>query len=352
MKTSTTPLDYLQKVRADGYATSLNYVQNVYNVVLKYNLTQYDNLNAAAAAHKQERSGTMGFSPYICMQTHSTCYTQTRKMKVKGILWHSTGANNPTLKRYVQPYEGEANYNEAIAKLGKNTSRNDWNHINHQAGLNAWIGKFADGSVGTVQTMPWDYRPWGCGSGSKGSCNNGWIQFEICEDGLNDRAYFEKVYNEAVQLTAFLCKKFNLDPMGTVNMGGVQVPVITCHNDAHKLGYGSGHADINHWFPKFGKNMATAREDVKKAMGAAAPVTPATTQAPKPATPAPAVSNNNFRVRVTATALNIRKGPGTNYAITGCIRDKGVYTIVETKNNWGRLFSGAGWISLAYTKRQ
>ena len=58
-----------------------------------------------------------------------------------------------------------------------------------------------------------------------------------------------------------------------------------------------------------------------------------------------------YLVKVTATALNIRKGAGTNYAITGCIKDKGVYTIVEEKNGWGRLKSGAGWISLSYTRK-
>jgi N-acetylmuramoyl-L-alanine amidase len=55
-------------------------------------------------------------------------------------------------------------------------------------------------------------------------------------------------------------------------------------------------------------------------------------------------------VRVTASVLNIRSGAGTSYPVTGQIKDKGVYTIVEEKNGWGRLKSGAGWISLAYTK--
>ncbi|MDR1692056.1 MAG: N-acetylmuramoyl-L-alanine amidase [Oscillospiraceae bacterium] len=59
-------------------------------------------------------------------------------------------------------------------------------------------------------------------------------------------------------------------------------------------------------------------------------------------------------VRVTADALNIRNGPGTSFSITGVIKDKGEYTIVETgsgpgANRWGRLKSGAGWISLDYT---
>lgn len=58
-----------------------------------------------------------------------------------------------------------------------------------------------------------------------------------------------------------------------------------------------------------------------------------------------------YRVRVIADALNIRKGAGTSYAVTGCITDGGVYTIVEEKNGWGKLKSGLGWISLDYTKK-
>lgn len=117
--------------------------------------------------------------PLECMMTQSTCYRGTKVMEVKGVLWHSTGANNPHLKRYVQPDDNAPNRQEMLKKLGTNIYKNDWNHISVQAGLNAWIGKLADGTVTTVQTMPWNYRPWGCGSGIKGSCNNGWIQFEI-----------------------------------------------------------------------------------------------------------------------------------------------------------------------------
>ena len=61
-----------------------------------------------------------------------------------------------------------------------------------------------------------------------------------------------------------------------------------------------------------------------------------------------------YDVRVTADVLNIRKGPGTNYASVGRIRDKGVYTIVAESTGtgakkWGKLEAGAGWISLDYT---
>jgi hypothetical protein len=115
--------------------------------------------------------------PLVCMMTNSTCYKETYTLNPVGILWHSTGCNNPTLKRYVQPSDNDPDYKELINLIGKNKYNNDINHLENYygGGLNAWIGKLADGSVTTLQTMPWNYRPWGCGKGYNGSCNNGWI---------------------------------------------------------------------------------------------------------------------------------------------------------------------------------
>lgn len=210
--------------------------------------------------------------PLVCMMRQGACYKGTRKMDVRGVLWHSTGADNPMLKRYVQPDDNAADRDAVIRLIGKNAYGNDWNHTSVQAGLNAWIGKLSDGSVAAVQTMPWDYRPWGCGSGGKGSCNNGWIQFEICEDGLDDAVYFEKVYREACELTAYLCKMFGIDPQGSVRVNGVMAPTILCHADSHKLGLGSNHGDVLHWFRKFGKDMDTVRDDVVALMGSGSSV--------------------------------------------------------------------------------
>lgn len=122
--------------------------------------------------------------PMVCMMTQSTCYKETTKGKPVGILWHDTAGGNPYLKRYVQPDDNASNRVELLKLLGKNQYNNDFNHIVRYAGLNCWVGKLADDTVTTVQTMPWDYRPWGCGGGSKGSCNGTtegpfWIQFEI-----------------------------------------------------------------------------------------------------------------------------------------------------------------------------
>jgi hypothetical protein len=218
--------------------------------------------------------------PLVCMMTQSTCYKGTRKFTPKGVLWHSTGANNPNLKRYVQPDDNAADKNYWLGKLGKNQYGNDWNHIDRQAGLNFWIGKLADGTVAAVQTMPWDYRPWGCGSGSKGSCNDTHIQFEICEDGLNDKSYWEAVYKEACEMTAYLCKMFGIDPKGSISYNGLQVPTIIDHTGSHSLGLGSNHGDVQHWSRKYGKTMENVRNDVAAILAAegAAPSVPAQTE--------------------------------------------------------------------------
>lgn len=67
--------------------------------------------------------------------------------------------------------------------------------------------------------------------------------------------------------------------------------------------------------------------------------------------------NQPYLVEVEIDNLNIRKGPGTNYSTTGLYTGKGIFTIIETKtgtgstSGWGKLKSGAGWISLDYANK-
>lgn len=200
---------------------------------------------------------------YKCIQYNSRNYKRSKTMQIKGVMLHSTGANNPNLKRYVQPYESDTNYQDAIAMLGYNKNHNDWNHKQVSKGVNAFIGKFASGTVGVVQTLPWDMRPWGCGAGRKGSANNGWIQIEICEDGLNDKQYALSCWYEARALIVFLCKEYGLNPSLMATCDRAIIPQITCHHEAHLFGVASGHKDIDHWFPKIlNKNMDNMRSEV------------------------------------------------------------------------------------------
>lgn len=185
--------------------------------------------------------------------TKNECYTRGVSITPIGVMVHSTGANNPNLKRYVQPDDG---------LLGTNNAGNHFNQFRpggRKVCVHAFIGKLADGTIATYQTLPWAMRGWHSGTGSKGSANNmGYIGFEICEDGLTDPAYFKKVYREAVELTAYLCKLYKLDPK--------KDGVIICHSEGHKRGIASNHEDVMHWFPKHGKSMDTFRADVVKEM--------------------------------------------------------------------------------------
>lgn len=457
-------------------------------------------------------------APLTCIMKDSSCYKGTKTMTVKGILWHSTGANNPNLLRYVQPSKSDANYSQLLSIIGKNTEMSDWNRTSQSAGVNAWIGKNSKGEVMTVQTLPWNYRPWGCGSGPKGSCNDGWIQFEICEDSLKDKDYFNKVYKEACELTAYLCTLYKINPYGYVSMNGIKVPTILGHADSYILKVGSNHGDPYHWLSKYGITLKTIQNDVaalmnikkrtqasdfkgcseaavveaighlftedEKKTGILACVsfaqliqesgylstnlaiqsnncfgmkeklsnndwanstwdgksvyqtkTKEQTKAGKEFTitanfrkypciedsigdhsaylagakngnklryaglvgekdykkaaqiiknggyatdvlyvqrlcniiekwnltrfnantaapvQKPTQNSKEYQVKITANALNVRKGPGTQYGIAMTIEDKGTYTIVEENNGWGKLKSGAGWISLKYTRK-
>lgn len=179
--------------------------------------------------------------------TRNDCYKAGKTICVRGVMVHSTGANNPRVSRYVP----------GNAELGRNTGNNHWDQPGKLC-VHAFVGRFADGKVGTVQTLPWNRRAWHCGSGKKGSANDTHIAFEICEDGLTDPAYFQAVYQEAVELTAMLCKQYSLDPLAE--------GVVICHQEGYRRGIASNHGDVIHWFPKHGKTMDDFRADVAWAM--------------------------------------------------------------------------------------
>lgn len=180
------------------------------------------------------------------------CMTRGTTMAPKGVMVHSTGANNPYIRRYVQPDNG---------KLGKNKYNNDWNRPGVYKCVHAFIGKLADGTVDICQTMPWNQRGWHAGNGTSGkSANDGYISFEICEDGLTDCEYFNKVYAKAVELTAYLCNLYGWDPEDDGR--------VICHSEGYRRGIASQHGDVEHWFPKFGKSMNDFRKDVKDYMSA------------------------------------------------------------------------------------
>ncbi len=205
--------------------------------------------------------------------TNNACYKAGRTITPKGIMVHSTGANNPTLKRYVGPDDG---------LLGRNQYNNHWNQDKpggRQICVHAFIGKLADGSIATYQTLPWNHRGWHAG----GKANDTHIGFEICEDALTDATYFNKVYTEAVELCVYLCRLYGLTEKDIIG-----------HYEGHQKGIASNHGDPRNWFPKHGKSMDTFRAEVKNALN--------------PINPSPKKEDILYRVRKSWNDAKSQKG--------------------------------------------
>ncbi len=181
---------------------------------------------------------------YTQLLTHNSCYIKGEHIKPRGVMVHSTGAANPYLRRYLSPDDG---------RLGEPSSRH-WNQGGVGACVHAFIGRLADGSIAAYQTLPWTMRGWHCG----GTGNDTHISFEICEDKLADKGYFRATYQAAVELTAYLCKRFSLDPLAD--------GVVLCHSEGYKRGIASNHADVMHWWGRYGVSMDNFRRDVAEKM--------------------------------------------------------------------------------------
>ena len=208
--------------------------------------------------------------------TENACYKAGKTIVPKGIMVHSTGANNPYLKRYIGPDD---------ELLGKNPYSNHWNQERpdgRQVCPHAFIGKLADGSIATYQTLPWNHRGWHAG----GDANNSHIGFEICEDNLTDASYFNAVYQEAIELCVYLCRLYNLTEKNIIG-----------HYEGYQRGIASNHGDPKNWFPMHGKSMDSFRADVKKALNMT------TASPPPPSPPLSTESKKLYRVQVGAYAI-------------------------------------------------
>ena len=273
--------------------------------------------------------------------TRNPCYRAGKKIKVKGIMLHSVGCPQPRASVFI----------------------GNWNQESFD---DACVHAFIDGNDGTVyQTLPWDHRGWHCASGKKGSGNNSHIGVEMCEpdrikyvggasfvcsDVEAARTVAKRTYEAAVELFAFLCKEYGLDPLAD--------GVVISHKEGYARGIASNHGDPEHLWKQLGLEytMDGFRRDVAGMVGRdetdnSAKYEPTESVEPKEEMMCP------FRVKISISDLNIRRGAGTNTAKTGRYTGVGVFTIVEVREGkgsdkgWGRLKSGAGWISLEYCER-
>ncbi len=175
--------------------------------------------------------------------TNNLCYKAAQKMRPEGIVVHSTGANNPNLWRYVNAPE----------QVGENKRGNHWDIPTPEGKrmcVHAFIGLDKNGEVRIAELLPLDICCWGVGRGKNGSYNDTipHIQFEICEDGLDDKEYYDRAFSLAMEYCAHLCRRYGIAPDRIVG-----------HCEAHKKGYGSNHRDPEHWMKKFDDSMDAFR---------------------------------------------------------------------------------------------
>lgn len=178
--------------------------------------------------------------------TNNPCYKAGKTIKVKGIMLHSVGCPQPSAMAFIKSWNAQS--------------------------ASVCVHGFIDGNSGEVyQTLPWDYRGWHCG----GSANSSHIGIEMCEpdcikytiganftcsNKIKAKNSLKITYNSAVDLFAYLCEKYDLDPL--------QDGVIISHAEGYKRGVASNHGDPTHLWSKLGTGytMDGFRKDVKAAM--------------------------------------------------------------------------------------
>lgn len=177
------------------------------------------------------------------------------------------------------------------------------------------------------------------------------ITVEVASDKESPYAFTESAYNSLVKLAVDVCKrngKKKLLWLETKEKTLSYEPkddemVITVHR------WFANKACPGDWlFSRLGDLADEVTKELNKPKSSSNTPKKTSSTTPKVSSTTPKIG---YKVKVTVNALNIRKGPGTKYGVNGVIRNGGVYTIVQENNGWGKLSSGAGWISLKYTKK-
>lgn len=203
-----------------------------------------------------------------------------------------------------------------------------------QASSNYGIG--ADGRVGMY--VEEKDRSW-CSSSA--SNDNRAVTIEVASDTTHPYKVNDKAYAALIELVADICKRNGIKELkwkaDKSLIGKVDQQNMTVHR----------------WFANKscpGDYLYNLHGDIAKKVNAKLGVVTDTSEPAK--TETAVKSNVPYKVRIKIPNLRIRSGAGTNYAAKGFIAP-GVYTIVEEATGtgatkWGKLKSGAGWVSLDY----
>ena len=171
-----------------------------------------------------------------------------------------------------------------------------------------------------VQGIEENRNAWHAGDGGNGKGNRNKIAIEICHSTNPDTSLFDKAERLAAKFIAYKLKE-----------KGWGIERVSKHQDYS--GKYCPHKTLDLGWERF-LNL------IRIELGQVDTTT---------SNPTNTNQSTGYTVRINTAILNVRSGPGTNYGINTQVKQNEVYTIVEENNGWGKLKSGAGWISLGYT---
>lgn len=216
-----------------------------------------------------------------------------------------------------------------------------------QCSANYVVGK--DGSIGL--SVDEKDRSW---CSSNGTNDNRAITIEVASDTAHPYAVTAKAYAALLDLVTDICKRNGIKKLvWSTNKNDRVNHLNGCNMTVHR-DFANKACPGEYLYSRHGEIAAEVNRRLQGASaGGGVVVTPPATEKPAGGTTGATVTP--YLVRVKITNLNIRKGPGTNYGSTGFIKP-GVYTIVAESTGagatkWGKLKSGAGWISLDYAAK-
>lgn len=216
-----------------------------------------------------------------------------------------------------------------------------------QCSANYVVGK--DGSIGL--SVNEKDRSW---CSSNGTNDNRAITIEVASDTTHPYAVTAKAYAALLDLVTDICKRNGIKKLvWSTNKNDRVNHRNGCNMTVHR-DFANKACPGEYLYSRHGEIAAEVNRRLQGASnGGGVVVTPPAAEKPTGGTTGATVTP--YHVRVKITNLNIRKGPGTNYGATSYIQP-GIYTIVAESTGkgaakWGKLKSGAGWISLDYATK-
>ena len=322
VKGITDPYQYLVNLKAAGYATSHDYVKNVWKRVEDNDLTRFDDMQtneivkpkytvAVDAGHGANTAGKRTPDGYrehwINVASASFCEKALIRcgINVVRVAWDDTNAKDDedvaltTRQKIIK-----ANHCQVSVSFHANAYGNGWNDAQ---GVETLISNKYPADSRALANIVQSYLVQGTPQKNRGVKTQ---SLAMCNcNALGTKAAI------LVEI-GFMTNKVEADLMKTDKF---------CKEQAEEVAHGIR----DYLGVKYIKPSGSVIEDIVQ-----------DTQNTPP---------KSYLVKINTDVLNVRAGAGTNYPVNTQVKRGQVYTIVDEKDGWGKLKSGAGWIKLSYT---